>query len=121
MGEFSSEEEEVKVEDGSDSITSDPELSLPALTFYRNDKRLPIYSKQNPDIQRFRICLKKDVPVDRLVTRKPVQIKDTATFIVNQNVTNLKHPKDLDADDTPVAYNKKESTRFYELETGEGG
>ncbi|XP_028514910.1 uncharacterized protein LOC110239267 isoform X3 [Exaiptasia diaphana] len=105
-----------------DTSESSKDHPLAPLEFYRNDKALPIYSDNNPDIKEiFRICVKRDVPTNRLVKQKPVRIKDTATFIVNQTVAGIKHPKDLDADDTPGAFNKKESTRFYQVETGEDG
>ena len=96
--------------------------SLPPLAYYRNDPKLPIYSKRNPNINEiFHICLKSNVPSDRYATQKPVRVKDTATFVVNQTGANVKNPKDLDADDTPEAYSKKEQTRFYQVEENDDG
>ena len=104
----------------SDSIACS--LSLPPLSFYRNDRKLPIYSKRCPNLQEiFIVCLKKDVPEERYVTQKPVRVKDTLTFVVNQTRADVKHPKDLDADDTPGVYTKKEQTRFYQVERNKEG
>ena len=49
-----------------------------------------------------------------------MRIKYTATFVVNQMRANVKNPKNLDAHDTPGAYNKKEQTRFYQVENDDG-
>jgi len=79
---------------------------------------LPIYNKRSPSIKEiFKLCLQQDVSQDYFVTVKPNRIKGTATFLVNQEVLNLKHPFDLDCDDTGGSYIKKEHTRFYEGET----
>ena len=107
---------------GSTNLEYDSKCSLPPLSFYRNDPKFPIYSKRNPNIDEiFHVCLKSDVPSDRYVTHKPVRVKDTATFVVNQTRANVKNPKDLDADDTPGAYTKKEQTRFYQVEGNDDG
>ena len=100
----------------------DSNCSLPPLSFYRNDPKLPIYSQRNPNLDEiFQVCLKDNVQSDRYVSHKPVRVKDTATFVVNQTRANVKNPKDLDADDTPGTYNKKEQTRFYQVDENDDG
>ena len=114
--------ESLSSSNGSANSDCDSSYSLPPLSFYRNDPKLPIYSQHNPNLEEiFRVCLKSNVPADRYVTHKPVRVKDTVTFVVNQSRANVKNPKDLDADDTPGAYCKKEQTRFYQVEESENG
>ena len=90
------------------------EGEVPFQQFYNRNPNLPLLHKRNPDVQEiFDICLGRKFPVHRLVSEKPLRIKETATFIVDQNRILLKHPYDLDADDTPGAFEKKENVRFY--------
>lgn len=51
---------------------------------------------------------------------KPLRITSTGTFIVKQNGVNIKHPYDLEADDLPGTFLKKEQTRFYEVREADG-
>ena len=114
--------ESLSSSNGSTNSEFDSSCSLPPLSLYRNDPKLPIYSQRNPNLDEiFQICLKNNVPSDRYVSHKPVRVKDTATFVVNQTRANVKNPKDLDADDTPGAYSKKEQTRFYQVEENDDG
>lgn len=106
----------------SDSDSVACSLCLPPLSFYRNDPKLPIYSQRCPNLREiFLVCLRNELPEERYVTQKPVRVKDTLTFVVNQTRAVVKHPKDLDADDTPGAYTKKEQTRFYQVERNKEG
>lgn len=101
---------------------SDTDDNLPKLSYYREDKKLPIYSLTSPDLKSiFRICLKRDIPAKRMTGKKPTNITSTSTFVVDQKLARLKHPYDVEADETPGAYEKKEQTRFYEVKVDDGG
>ena len=50
-----------------------------------------------------------------------MRITSEATFVLDPVQTNLRHPFDLEADDTPGAFTKKEQTRFYEVTLSEDG
>ena len=95
---------------------------LPSLAYYRGDKKLPIYSYTSPDLKRiFRICLKKDILANRITEIKPTSISSTSTFVVDQKLVKVKHPFNIEADETLGAYEKKEQTRFYEVKVGKDG
>ena len=91
--------------------------------YYRGDKKLPIYSYTSPNLKRiFQICLKKDILVDRMAEIKPASISSTSTFVVDQKFAKVKHPFDVEADETLGAYEKKErQTRFYEVKVNDEG
>ncbi len=106
--------------------SNDSELSIAkkktGVEFYRDNKNLPVYSRKNPDIEEiFRICLLDDVSAEKYVKEKPLRIKTTSTFVVKQDLINLKHPYDLEADDTPGAFKKHDQVRFYEAKQTEDG
>ena len=42
-------------------------------------------------------------------------MKETATFIVSQTLTNIRHPFDLDSYDNSLQMAKSENARFYEI------
>ena len=60
------------------------------------------------------------MPDDRVAKAEPLRITSTGTFVVKQNVVNIKHPYDLEADDLPGTFLKKEQTRFYEVQEADG-
>ena len=101
--------------DTGDESSSDADANV---DFYQGRKELPIFSEDPPssinDI--FRICLLKDVPKEKLVSEKPLRVTSNATFVVDPRKINLKHPFDLESDDVSGAYEKKEQTRFYEVD-----
>ena len=81
-----------------------------------------MYSNSTPAIREiFQICLTKEVPKELLVKKRPLRITSEATFVLDPVQTNLRHPFDLEADDTPGAFTKKEQTRFYEVTLSEDG
>ena len=56
----------------------------------------------------------EDIPEEKCVKEKPLRIKHTSTFVIKQDLINLKHPYDLEADDTPGVFKKHDKVRFYE-------
>ena len=95
---------------------------MPNLVYYRGDKKLPIYGYTSPNLKRiFQICLKKDIPADRMAEIKPTSISSTSTFVVDQKFAKVKHPFDVEADETLGAYEKKEQTRFYQVKFNDEG
>ena len=118
--EFSSDQE--SFEDKEENYQSPLDKDLPNLVYYRGDKKLPIYSCTSPNLKRiFQICLKKDIPADRMAEIKPTSISSTSTFVVDQKFAKVKHPFDVEADETLGAYEKKEQTRFYEVKVNDEG
>lgn len=81
--------------------------SVPWISF------LTLYSKDSPNV--VEIVQTCKFGTTRLDKQKPLRIKDTGTFVMHQHQIHLKHPYDLDADDTPGAFAKKDSVRFYEV------
>ena len=49
----------------------------------------------------------------KLALQKPLRIKKTATFVVNQEKIGLGHPYDLEADDIAGAFSKKGQRSFF--------
>ncbi len=98
--------------------SNDSELSTEKKTvvqFYQNNKNLLVYGTKNPDIEEiFRICLLENISAEKYVKEKPLRIKTTSTFVVKQDLINLKHPYDLEADDTPGVFRRHDQVRFYE-------
>ena len=90
--------------------------------YVRDDRRLPKYSESSPNLEEiFNICLLHNVPDEKIVKVKPTRIKETVTFVVQPDLINLRHPYDLEADDTPGAFIKRDQVRFYEAKsTAEG-
>lgn len=87
--EFSSDQE--SFEDKEENYQSPLDKDLPNLVYYRGDKKLPIYSYTSPNLKRiFQICLKKDIPADRMAEIKPTSISSTSTFVVDQPRRSLK-------------------------------
>ena len=83
--------------------------------YYRDNKNLPLYGTKNPDTEEiFRICLLQDIPEEKCIKEKPFRIKHTSTFVIKQDLISLKHPYDLEADDTPGVLKKHNKVRFYE-------
>ena len=83
--------------------------------YYRGNIKLPILHRKSPDIQEIvKICM-FGPGEGKLALQKPLRVKETATFVVNQETIGLKHPYDLDADDIAGAFLKKDSVRFYEI------
>ena len=83
--------------------------------YYRGNIKLPILHRKSPDIQEIvKICM-FGPGEGKLALQKPLRVKATATFVVNQETIGLKHPYDLDADDITGAFLKKDSVRFYEI------
>ena len=71
--------------------------------------------RKNSDVEEiFLICLLEDIPEEKCIKEKPLQIKHTSTFVIKQDLINLKHPYDLEADDTPGVFKKHDKVRFYE-------
>ena len=82
--------------------------------YYRDNCNLPKFSESSPNIEEiFNICLLHNVPQEKVKT-KPTRIKETATFVVYQDLINLKYPYDVEADDTPGSFIKRDQVRFYQ-------
>ena len=74
--------------------------------YYRGNIKLPILHRKSPDIQEIvKICM-FGPGEGKLALQKPLRVKETATFVVNQETIGLKHPYDLDADDIAGAFLK---------------
>ena len=86
---------------------------MPNQEFYRGNHKLPILNRESPNIKYiFQISLFGPDP-SKAVKQKPLRIKETATFAVDQTAIRLQYPYDLDADDTAGSFTKKDSVRFY--------
>ena len=96
-------------------VVDDDDGDSPAPIFYRGNKNLPLYSRESPSISEiFSVCM-FGTDATRIAKQKPLRIRENGTFVVHQKNIQLKHPYDLDADDTPGAFTKKDSVRFYEV------
>ena len=96
---------EFKSVDESDDVTE----------YYRGNVKLPILHRKSPDIQEIVHMCMFGPDEGKLALQKPLRIKETATFVVNQEKIGLGHPYDLDADDIAGVFLKKDSVRFYEI------
>ena len=47
--------------------------------------------------------------------KRPYRLKNSASFILNQEKTNTEHVLDVDNDDLGLKMTKSENVRFYEL------
>ena len=105
--------------DGADKSSSENRSTV---QYYRDNKNLPLHGTKNPDVEEiFRICLLGDIPAEKYVKEKPLRIKHTSTFVVKPDLIKLKHPYDLEADDTPGVFKKHHKVRFYEAKQTDGG
>lgn len=96
-------------------ITSESDCDESKPEFYRGNHKLPIFSRESPNSREiFQVCLFGLDP-SKAVQQKPLRIKETASFAVDQAAIHLQHPFDLDADDTPGSFTKKDFVRFYEV------
>ena len=83
--------------------------------YYRDNRNLLKFSESSLNVEEiFDICLLHNVPQEKVVKTKPIRIKETATFVVQQDLINLKHPYDVEADDTPGSFIKRDQVRFYQ-------
>ena len=87
----------------------------------RNNINYPIFARDNLNLKEiFNVTLKpNDVPLEKVCKKAPNSVRETATFIVNQRKCKLRHPYDLEADDTLGAMTKKEAVRFYRVSRNE--
>ena len=109
--EFSSDQE--SFEDKEENYQSPLDKDLPNLVYYRGDKKLPIYSYTSPNLKRiFQICLKKDIPADRMAEIKPTSISSTSTFVVDQKFAKVKHPL-MSKQTKPLELTRKKSKRGF--------
>ena len=74
-----------------------------------------IYSTAIPSLhQIFQLC-RSILPVKTVCSKRPYDVKKTATFIFNQSISKIVHPYDLESDDSSDASIKKDFVRFYEV------
>ena len=84
--------------------------------YYNGNHNLPMIHQKSPGVNEiFEICYAAEIPPERIVKQKPLRVKKTATFVVDQTTIGLRHPYDLDADDNAGTFLKKDSYRFYEV------
>ena len=83
---------------------------------------MPIYEYTVPDLPTIlRICFKGDVPSIALAKKQPVRVDETITLVLDQRHVYLKHPVDLDADQTGGAFIKNDKVGYYECEFDDAG
>ena len=68
------------------------------------------YDCNNRNLPKF----SEEVFKEKLVKTKLIRIKETAMFVVQQNLIHLKHPYDIKADDTPGSFIKEDQVCFYQ-------
>ena len=61
---------------------------------------MPLLHTKSPDLEEIIKVCKFGPEPEKLIKQKPLRIQESATFVVNQGSIGLKHPYDLDADDT---------------------
>lgn len=92
------------------------------LKYHSGNHNLPMIHQENPGLDEiFEICYGAEIPPEHVVKQKPLRVKKTATFGIDQTNIGLKHPYDLDADDNAGTFLKKDSYRFYEVLMNEDG
>ena len=76
---------------------------------------MPIVSFTNLELKDiFKICVGR--VSDNLICKKgPYRVKNSASFVLNQEKTNIEHILDVDSDDLKLKMRKSENVRFYEL------
>ena len=110
--------EDVKAERMDDCLCMDDDI----IQYYRQNRDLPKFGESSPNVEEiFNICLLHNVPDEKIVKTKPTRIKETATFVIQQDLINLKHPYDVEADDTPGSFIKRDQVRFYQATVSEDG
>ena len=72
------------------------------ISFFKKDELLPIASRDNQELKEiFQICT-GNVNENLICKKRPYRVRETATFIINQNTTKVVHPFDLETDDLGV-------------------
>ena len=86
--------------------------------FYKDDENMPIVSFTNLELKDiFRMCIGR-VSHNLICEKRPYRVKNSATFILNQEKANIEHILDVDSDDLGLKITKSENVRFYELSYG---
>ena len=58
------------------------------ISSYYNNCDLPKFSESSPNLEKiFKICLVPNIPEEKVVKTKPTRIRETATFVVQQDIT----------------------------------
>ena len=79
---------------------------------------MPIVSFTNLELKDiFTICIGR-VSDNLICKKRPYRVKNSATFILNQEKANIEHILDVDSDDLGLKMTKSENVRFYELSHG---
>lgn len=109
--------------EGDDSFTPREEVEEKEFSgetdYFKGNPSLPIYSRKPPNLQNIlNVCIRQDIPNEKIAKMRPMRVETTATFVLNQKEAGLSHPYDLEADDIAGVYVKKEQTRFYEVDEG---
>ena len=91
---------------------SDEENDVP-VGWLRGDKRIPIYSRRSLDVEEIlRICLSRKSSEYQRIKNNPYRVTETATILCDQREVKLRHPYDMDADDTPGAFTSNDNVRM---------
>ena len=80
--------------------------------FYKEDENMPTVSFMNLELKDiFKLCIGR-VSDNLIRKRRPYRVKNSATFILNQEKTNIEHILDVDSDHLGLKMTKSEKIRF---------
>ena len=115
---------DVKLDGKNENVLSNDEESeendVP-VGWLRGDNRIPINSRRSLDVEEIlRICLGGKSSEYQRIKNKPYRVTETATLLCDQREVKLRHPYDMDADDTPGAFTRNDNVRFYQIKRENG-
>ena len=91
-------------------------LNYQRLEIFKGNSDIPKFSTTNPSIHELLgICIFGKRNSQVVCKKRPYHVRENATLILNQGISKIAHPFDLDADDSLGSSIKKEFVRFYEV------
>ncbi len=90
------------------------------MSYYKGS--FPLYDKRDEvlkPLEVFEVILNTDPTSEVVCKRKPVGIRDSGVFLMD--LTKLKHPKDIKADDMGSMIHKGKPVRYFDVERSEDG
>lgn len=104
-----------------DSVDSDDEQNeLVPITYYLNDKDIPVFSGDIKDISNSElVTMLHDPPGEKIATRAPVKCQENCVFMIDRQAPSMRNPDDWKADDLGAFKNEgTHQEEYYNLTDG---
>lgn len=83
---------------------------------------MPIYSRGTVNIKDIMsICVNKAISNTLICSKRPLRVKETASFVISQEKCQIKHPFDVQTDNIGGVFKRSDLVRFYECHLNSDG